>query len=850
MKKSRIFLTIITLTLVLLVFTGCKGVVPPSPGATEDVTVISGRIKMPLTCCAPLEGMPKDDGSNNDCDEVEFWPLIPNAVVELKSAAKGKCKTVLATTLTDEDGNYVFEDVKPGLYIITAYCPEEGNNGFFLKDVAEKFHGVALDAGIPDCTSTALALVIEKVNNCYNDWYQCYHKRTAIYKLIETIAKDVGKVDIAAIMNHDRFGDYCDDVYVDLVDLICDFGCCDISPGTTGGGGSTPDPCEGHTAPYDVALDEQVATVGEVYTGTVTAKDDDDDVLTFAFAPGYEPPVGMTINPTTGVITWDSPTVDDICYCEVPQSADLARIAAPQMCKPLMIIVSDRCHSTPAEFCLAVVDAPRYNVYYDGNGNTGGNEPIDSNSYYEGDDATVLGKNTLEKTNHTFTGWNTKADGTGDDYAADGTLTMPAADVTLYAQWTENETYNVYYDVNHPDGTGSQTDSNDYYEGDTVTVKDEGTMIVANHTFSHWNTAADNSGTDYNPAVTFAMGTADVTLYAQWEEIIIPDYTLILNVNPEAGGTVSGAGVYSAETIADISATANPGYKFTGWTVNKGSDSNVVDTNSASTDVTMNEDMTLTANFVPDIYEGDGTLTVAYEDMPEDKTSDYDYNDWVVGIKITPDYEDKDKSPNILGITFDFTPKARGAGHDHEFHIKIPANIFSNNGKYDLVITGDEGSINNGTFNANADMVFKVIPDTRRSLDNETGNTTNTVETSDVSPTVTAKLTITFDTALYYDFGQFDPYSVDSMHGEGLFFDPYIKVKPKTGGSYEVHRLDDRILTVPDDWKWPEEGKAVWKVYDLVSEGSAPTYVPNFSPAWWQGGHNDCVYGDGVTCPF
>ena len=147
-------------------------------------------------------------------------------------------------------------------------------------------------------------------------------------------------------------------------------------------------------------------------------------------------------------------------------------------------------------------------------------------------------------------------------------------------------------------------------------------------------------------------------------------------------------------------------------------------------------------------------------------------------------------------------------------------------------------------------MEFKVIPDTRRSLGNESGNTTNTIETSHVSPTVTAKLTITFSTAFYFDFGQFDPYSVDSMHGEGLFFDPYIKVKPKTGGSYEVHRLDDRILTVPDDWKWPEEGKAVWKVYYLVSEGSAPTYVPDFSPAWWQGGHNNCVYGDGVTCPF
>ena len=362
MKTSRIFLTITMLALVILVFTGCQGVVPtPSPGATEDVTVISGRIKMPLTCCAP-EGV-YTESSDKDCDEAELWPFVPNAVVELKSAAKGKCKTVLATTLTDEDGNYLFEDVKPGLYIITAFCPEETKTSFFLKDVAEKIHGVALDAGIPDCTSTSLALVIEKVNNCYNDWYHCYNKlNTKVYKLIETIAKDVGKVDIVAIMNHNSFGDYCDDIYDDLVDLICDFGCC-TSPGATGGGGGgpTPNPCAGHTAPYDVDLDNREATVGEVYTGTVTAKDDDDDVLSFAFAA--DPPEGMTIDSSTGVITWDSPTAKDVCYCYEPvaHSADLPKSAqqVESECEPIKIVVSDRCHSTPAEFCIQVQEAPK-----------------------------------------------------------------------------------------------------------------------------------------------------------------------------------------------------------------------------------------------------------------------------------------------------------------------------------------------------------------------------------------------------------------------------------------------------------------------------------------------------------
>ena len=42
-------------------------------------------------------------------------------------------------------------------------------------------------------------------------------------------------------------------------------------------------------------------------------------------------------------------------------------------------------------------------------------------------------------TNYRQTGWNTKADGTGDHYAMNGTFVMPASDVTLYAEWESYE---------------------------------------------------------------------------------------------------------------------------------------------------------------------------------------------------------------------------------------------------------------------------------------------------------------------------------------------------------------------------------------------------------------------------
>jgi uncharacterized repeat protein (TIGR02543 family) len=201
---------------------------------------------MPLTCCDTLsetaEGLSREETTN--CDESGDWFEIPGAIVELKSADKGKCNKVIDETNADDNGYYLFEDVNPGLYIITAKCPVAGNEGFLLKGVAEKFSGVALDAGVPDCTSTALALVIEKINNCYNDWYQCFGKLTAskIYNKVEDIADAIGTVDIPAIKAHADFGNYCEGGDEDLVDLICAWSCC-VGPGVTdGGGGNGPPP--------------------------------------------------------------------------------------------------------------------------------------------------------------------------------------------------------------------------------------------------------------------------------------------------------------------------------------------------------------------------------------------------------------------------------------------------------------------------------------------------------------------------------------------------------------------------------------------------------------------------------
>ena len=82
---------------------------------------------------------------------------------------------------------------------------------------------------------------------------------------------------------------------------------------------------------------------------------------------------------------------------------------------------------------------PGYDVLYEANGATSGSVPIDSSApYNSGATVTVLGNTgNLIRTGYTFGGWNSKADGTGTDYAVSSTFTINTG-VTLYAKWVQH----------------------------------------------------------------------------------------------------------------------------------------------------------------------------------------------------------------------------------------------------------------------------------------------------------------------------------------------------------------------------------------------------------------------------
>lgn len=169
-------------------------------------------------------------------------------------------------------------------------------------------------------------------------------------------------------------------------------------------------------------------------------------------------------------------------------------------------------------------------IAYDGNGaGSGGVAPT------VGDPGTTAkaAANGFTRTGHTFTGWNTKADGTGAAYLPGADVAYPAEGrtLTLYAQWRPI-TYTIRFG-----GNGASSGM----MADLTATYDEKKTLPANRyarpgkAFAGWSTKADGSGAMYrNKAeVTNLASSQDdvVVLYAQWEDA--------MTVMPETGGTVN-----------------------------------------------------------------------------------------------------------------------------------------------------------------------------------------------------------------------------------------------------------------------------------------------------------------------
>ena len=191
------------------------------------------------------------------------------------------------------------------------------------------------------------------------------------------------------------------------------------------------------TTPMDEAITKVTLSVGAASSVTVNSLD-----LIVASDAGFNSVLDtvsetfaasstITFNPTTGT-NWASGSYYKILF----------NITITNTSNKFIVFNN-------AKFYYNASAPVTYSVTYDGNTNTGGSVPTDNNTYSSGATVTVLGNTgNLTKTNYSFNGWNTQANGTGTSYAANGTFTI-SNNVTLYAMWR--------YDIRYTDDTNAKT---------------------------------------------------------------------------------------------------------------------------------------------------------------------------------------------------------------------------------------------------------------------------------------------------------------------------------------------------------------------------------------------------------
>lgn len=227
---------------------------------------------------------------------------------------------------------------------------------------------------------------------------------------------------------------------------------------------------------------------------------------------------------------------------------------------------SDAFTMPPEDVTLYAQWVPVYTINYLANGATGGTVPLDSNSYRAGEPVTIASNpGGLEKIGHTLEGWNDTSDGSGTRYSLGQAITMPSANLTLFAEWSVNE-YTLSFDGNAADGGDVPAAPALYFYNSSLSIPDNtGGLYRTGFTFGGWNTAADGSGAQYNPADTFVVPASDTTLYARWIPV---GYDLVYAHNGATGGLPPMTTQYVAGetvTVDGAGTLVKDGYAFQGW---------------------------------------------------------------------------------------------------------------------------------------------------------------------------------------------------------------------------------------------------------------------------------------------
>ncbi|QPR69777.1 InlB B-repeat-containing protein [Lysinibacillus macroides] len=215
-----------------------------------------------------------------------------------------------------------------------------------------------------------------------------------------------------------------------------------------------------------------------------------------------------------------------------------------------------------------------YHVMYERNGAIG-DTPVDNMTYKQGGTVTVQNRGNLARTGFTFTGWNTQADGQGQDYAENASFTMRAHNQTFYAQWAAN-TYPVTFESNGGSTITAQQVPYNTQASEPTPPSKQG------HTFVGWyKDAALTQAWHFTTDVV----TEAITLYAKWtanppatgggsqpspppvstDNDYSPPRKVTITLQTNGGTILKPIEITYNTKISHVPSPTRAGYRFDGW---------------------------------------------------------------------------------------------------------------------------------------------------------------------------------------------------------------------------------------------------------------------------------------------
>jgi hypothetical protein len=310
---------------------------------------------------------------------------------------------------------------------------------------------------------------------------------------------------------------------------------------------------------------------------------------------------GSVTTPGEGVFNYDEGTVVDLAaeaeegYRFVEWTGDVDTVADVHATATTITMNGD--YSITANF-IAIYDLTISST-------AGGSvtEPGEDTLTY--DDGTVVDVIAEAEVSCQFLEWTGNVGTIADVHAATTTITMNG-DYSITANFMA--THNL---------TISST------EGGTVTTPGEGVFTYGevsvvglaaeaeeSYRFVEWTGDVDTVADVYDASSTITMN-GDYSITANFEELSSVQYDLTTFTTEGGSVTEPGEGVFTYEggSVVDLAVTPDEGYQFVDWT---GDVDTIVDTEAAVTTITMSDNYSITANFIPAPSGGCFIATAAY----------------------------------------------------------------------------------------------------------------------------------------------------------------------------------------------------------------------------------------------